>query len=182
MTEPIKRSGPDAVARAEAGYHVITERPSRPSNTQAGSLSGTRPAAHEYHARGWALVLVPPNSKGPIVKGWQDLRPRLAEIERHLAAGGNLGVILGPASGSLVDIDLDCGEALILADTYLPPTEAIFGRASKPRSHRLYIAPGAMFEAFSDPIEKDTLVELRTSGNGNGAHQTIIPPSIVDGE
>src|SRR5262249_734827 len=82
----------------------------------------------------------------------------------------------------LVDIDLDCGEALMLADTYLPPTEAIFGRASKPRSHRLYIAPGALFEAFSDPLEKDMLVELRTSGNGNGAHQTILPPTIVDGE
>src|SRR5262245_19705211 len=78
----------------------------------------------DYLSRGLALVLVPPNSKGPNSKGWQNLQPTLVEVERHLAAGGNLGVILGPASGSLVDVDLDCGEALMLADTYLPPTAA----------------------------------------------------------
>ena len=57
--------------------------------------------------------------------------------------GSNVGVILGPRSGELVDIDLDCAEALALADLYLPATEAIFGRKSKPRSHRIYIAVDA---------------------------------------
>ena len=61
---------------------------------------------------------------------------RMFEIG-DFTAGGNIGVILGPRSGELVDIDLDCVEALALADTYLPPTRVEFRRASKLRAHRL---------------------------------------------
>jgi hypothetical protein len=56
------------------------------------------------------------------------------------------------------------------------------GRASKPRSHRLFIAPGAVFEAFADPISGEMLVELRTDGRDGGAHLSLLPPSITDGE
>jgi hypothetical protein len=91
-------------------------------------------------------------------------------------------VLLGPASGELVDIDLDCPEALALADKYTPPTGAIFGRASKPRSHRIYIAPGAVKEAFADPLDGSTLLELRAAGRDGAAHQTLMPPSVTNGE
>jgi len=37
----------------------------------------------------------------------------------------------------VVDIDLDCPEALLLADYFIPNTKLEFGRASTPRSHRL---------------------------------------------
>ena len=37
----------------------------------------------------------------------------------------------------VVDIDLDCPEALLLADYFIPSTKLEFGRASTPRSHRL---------------------------------------------
>jgi hypothetical protein len=134
--------------------------------------------------RGWQFVLVPAGEKGPRSKGWPDHRPSADEVRRHLAAGGNIGVRLGPASGELVDVDLDCVEALALQDIYLPPTGAEFGRASKLRSHRLYIAPGARFETFKDPLigGKNTLVELRADGSDGGAHQTLFPPSIADDE
>jgi hypothetical protein len=49
----------------------------------------------------------------------------------------NIGVQLGRASGGLTDVDLDCTEVLALADDFLPFTNAIFGRRSKRRSHRL---------------------------------------------
>jgi hypothetical protein len=83
-----------------------------------------------------------------------------------------------------VDIDLDCTEALALADIYLPTTGAEFGRLSKPRSHRLYIAAGATFETFADPLRnnKNTLIEIRAAGRDGGAHQTLFPPSIADNE
>ena len=100
----------------------------------------------------------------------------------HLAHGGNIGLILGARSGETVDIDLDCPEALALAPLYLPATGAIFGRASKPQSHRLYIALGATYEAFADPLTSDMLIELRAQGRTGGAHQTLLPPSIADGE
>jgi hypothetical protein len=132
--------------------------------------------------RGWQIVPVPAHEKGPRSKGWPDLRLSADEVQRHLDDGGNIGVRLGRASGELVDIDLDCPEALALADLYLPSTQAEFGRASKPRSHRLYIAPGAAYESFADPINGATLLELRADGRDGGAHQTLFPPSVADSE
>lgn len=136
----------------------------------------------DYRRRGWALVPVPAGQKPPVIKDWQNSTFGPADFP----AGGNLGLIAGPKSGEIVDIDLDCAEALALADLYLPPTGAIFGRASKPRSHRLYVAPSAVFAAFADPLaakdEKATLLELRARDATGGEHQTLIPPSTVDGE
>src|SRR5215472_2793793 len=130
-----------------------------------------------YISRGWALVPIPARAKGPVLKGWQVRTFAAADFPK----GGNIGVILGPRSGELVDIDLDCPEALALADIYLPLTKAEFGRASKPRSHRIYVAPGAQFESFADPLIKgsSTILELRARGrDGTSEHQTVIPPSI----
>src|SRR5207302_343303 len=104
------------------------------------------------------------------------------DLPSLFANGGNIGLILGPASGELVDIDIDCTEALALADLYLPPTRAVFGRPSKPRSHRLFVAPSAVYETFVDPISGKTLIELRGAGRDGGAHATLFPPSVADAE
>jgi len=143
-------------------------------------IAATIAAALDYRRRGWRLVQVPAGQKGPREQGWPNLDISLAEIPECFADGRNVGVILGHRSGELVDIDLDCPEALALADTYLPQTGAIFGRPSKPRSHRLYIAPGARYESFGDPLGngKNMLVELRADGPDGGAHQTVFPPSL----
>jgi Primase C terminal 2 (PriCT-2) len=72
-----------------------------------------------------------------------------------------------------------------LAPLYLPPTASIFGRASKAKSHWLYISPDATKETFADPISenrKNTLLELRADGATGGGHQTLMPPSVADGE
>jgi hypothetical protein len=132
----------------------------------------------DYDDRGWALVAVRAGGKRPTTKGWPDQEFSIYDI----AAAGNVGLKLGRRSGGTVDTDLDCPEALVLADLYLPETGAIFGRSSKPRSHRLYIAIDAVFEAFVDPIAGETLLELRADGATGGCHQTIVPPSIADGE
>jgi hypothetical protein len=50
----------------------------------------------------------------------------------------NVGIVLGPSSQGLTDVDLDCVEAIAIAPYILPRTEAIFGRASKRASHWLY--------------------------------------------
>lgn len=136
--------------------------------------------AREYCRRGWRVIPVRSGEKGPRVPEWQKLMLGLDDLPQHFSCESNVGVILGSPSNELVDIDLDCSEALAIADLYLPATEAEFGRPSKPRSHRLYIADGAAFEAFADSISdgKNTLLELR-AGSG---HQTIFPPSVVAGE
>jgi len=102
------------------------------------------------------------------------------KIPDRCAAGP--AIRLGKHSRDLVDCDLDCEEAIEIAPLYLPETWAIFGRSSAPRSHWLYFAPEAQFEAFVDPIAKETLLELRAEGRDGGAHITIVPPSVADGE
>src|SRR5882724_9616059 len=128
------------------------------------------------------MVPVPAGERAPRCKGWPDLRLSLDDLQKHLGLGGNIAVRLGPSSGDIVDADLDCAEALALAPLYLPPTGAKFGRASAPLCHWLYIAPGAVYANFGDPLDRSMLLELRANGRDGGAHLTLIPPSVTDGE
>ncbi len=117
---------------------------------------------------------VPLASKAPVIKEWQTLRVNAQTAAKHFnGKPQNVGVILGEVSGHLVDVDLDCGEAIALANDFLPFTASIFGRDSKPRSHWLYVARGATFAKFIDPQQGDTLLELR-AGSGK---QTVFPGS-----
>jgi Primase C terminal 2 (PriCT-2)/Bifunctional DNA primase/polymerase, N-terminal len=134
--------------------------------------------ARHYLHHGWRLVAVPPGGKAPLDRGWPQRIIAEPDLPRLFGHGENIGIILGAPSGHLVDVDLDCPEAVLLADRYLPPTSAVFGRASKPQSHRFYIAEGCRYVSFADPLDGSTLLELRC---GN-AHQTIVPPSIAGGE
>jgi hypothetical protein len=136
----------------------------------------------EYLRRGLSIVPIPRGQKKPAMPGWQNFSAAIEDIPRLFGDGENVAVRLGPRSGELVDIDLDCAEALPLADLYLPATGAEFGRASKARSHRLYIAPGAIYEAFADPISGEMLLELRADGREGGGHLSLLPPSLADGE
>ena len=70
-----------------------------------GDLSA---AVAEYQRRGWALVPILAGAKRPVIKEWQNRRYSAADFR----PGGNVAGILGVRSGSLVDIDLDCAEAL----------------------------------------------------------------------
>jgi hypothetical protein len=132
----------------------------------------------QYRALEWALIPIPAGSKAPVAKHWGARQFAPADFP----TGGNVGMILGPRSHDTVDVDLDCREAIDLAPIYLPPTGAKFGRASKPGSHWLYESPGALFDHWTDPLSKGTLLELRAPGREGRCHQTIIPPSIADGE
>ena len=130
--------------------------------------------ALSYISRGWSPVPVPLKQKGPTVKGWQNLRLTAADAGRFFnGKAQNVGVILGQASGGLVDADLDCPEAIALSGYFLPPTEAVFGRESKPRSHRLYVAPLPKRIELIDPDNGECLLELRSTGS-----QTVFPGSV----
>jgi Primase C terminal 2 (PriCT-2)/Bifunctional DNA primase/polymerase, N-terminal len=131
---------------------------------------------------GAQLIPVAPGEKGPKFKNWPECRLSLEEARGHISRSGNLAVRWGRSSGDLVDADLDAAEAVKLAPTYLPGTSAIFGRRSKQHSHWIYRAPGAIYAAFADPLDGTMLCELRADGRDGGAHVTVIPPSIADGE
>lgn len=145
-------------------------------------------AAREYLARGWCPIPIPRRRKGPVLPEWEHLRLTGADLEQHFGRGAtNVGINLGEPSHGLSDVDLDCEEALELATRILPAT-ATFGRASKPRSHWLFVAEGAITEQFCDlpevgKVRGATLVELRATpasraGQGVGGHQTVFPGSV----
>lgn len=140
-------------------------------------MTPTCAAALEYLRRGWVVVPMARGTKAP-GKGWSEQRLVAEDIPRVFGSGENLGLLVGPASGDLADVDLDCEEALPLARDFLPPTTRIHGRKSNPRSHYWYRAPGAPYLKLDDPLMKGKeacLVELRA---GSEAHQTLVPPSI----
>ncbi len=125
-----------------------------------------------YRQRGWYCVPLRPRSKSPVRNDWPNLRIDASDIKTSFSAKDNVGIILGEPSGWLVDVDLDCDNAIELADKVLPPTPAITGRPSAPRSHRWYIAAGAITEKHTDPHSGTMIVELRSTGA-----QTVVGPS-----
>jgi hypothetical protein len=138
--------------------------------------------ARSYRLREWMPLSIPFRSKMPLLEGWPKLRVTDAELSKYFnGKPQNIGVLLGEASGNLVDIDIDCPEALAIAHYFLAETGAVFGRASKPASHWLYNTH-IRTKAFADPIRhksKDEterrsamLIEIRSTGA-----QTVFPGS-----
>lgn len=79
----------------------------------------------------------------------------------------------GEPSNDLMDVDLDCQQAAVIAPLYLPTTDAMFGRAAKPSSHALYYVTGGTKTVQFEDKKGEMLIELR----GTGA-QTVFPPSV----
>ena len=141
-------------------------------------MADVREQVAVYRQRGWYCVPLRPRSKSPVNTDWPNLRIEAVEVKTHFSAKDNVGIILGEPSRWLVDVDLDCHEAIELADQYLPPTAAITGRPSAPRSHCWYVAVGASTEKHADPNDGSMIVELRSTGT-----QTVVGPSVhPDGE
>jgi hypothetical protein len=142
-------------------------------NTNAVVLTAIQQAAIDYINSGLKPVPIPFQTKAPVVSGWQKLRMVAAEVQQYFPnAQMNIGVLNGEPSG-VVDVDLDCGETVLLAPHFLPDT-ITFGRSSKPVSHYLYKIDGEMPKTaqFQDSAG-EMLVELRSTGS-----QTVYPPSV----
>src|ERR1700739_3509626 len=94
-----------------------------------------------YIKRGWNPLPIPYKSKKPTINGWQNLRIGENDAPKFFnGSAENIGLQLGATSGGLTDFDLDCNETIAIAPVVLPRTDAIFGRASKPDSHWLYLS------------------------------------------
>ncbi|MEQ9097106.1 MAG: bifunctional DNA primase/polymerase [Phycisphaerales bacterium] len=138
----------------------------------AAVLPSSLDTAIAYTRRGWRVVPIATGAKAPTLKGWPVLRLEEPELASHFHGETNLGLILGEPSGWLVDVDLDCDEAIELADQYLPATGAVTGREGRPGSHRWYIAEGAATAKHQD-ADGAMIVELRSTGC-----QTVVGPSV----
>ena len=150
-------------------------------------IASIREAAREYLKRGWQPIPLLPGEKRTLDKGWTHSSITEDEVDDCFDPKANIGVLTGTPSAQLVDVDLDWLRGLLYADEFFPPTPAVFGRESKPRSHRLYICDiqkTQRFE-FSATVSKNDsddddgkkkskpFVEIRADGS-----QTMFPPSI----
>jgi len=149
-------------------------------------------AALDYHTRRkWKPVPVNRRTKRPIGNGWQKQPFNPAQFNGNAQ---NVGIQFGAVSGGLADVDLDSKAAIGLAPEFLPATDAMFGRKSKPCSHQLYVSDlyktekravvqyaQYMSNGHGKIVRGQMVVELRIGGNGLGAH-SVVPPSVHSGE
>lgn len=120
---------------------------------------------------GARMIPVAPNSKNPIRKNWSENAENAEWFKAN--PDHNIGVVLGEASGGLVDIDLDDTIAKALAHLFLPPTAMIFGRRSSPSSHYIYRIQGQPGKTEKFQFGNlGMLCEYRSEGS-----QTVFPPS-----
>jgi hypothetical protein len=133
--------------------------------------------ARKYIRHHWKVVPIRPTEKVPRRKDWQNERIKASKIPDYFSEGDNIGILWGKPSHWLVDVDLDCDEAVALAPTFLPKTDRVYGRKTRPTAHYLYQSEGAESAKFNDPEPPDPknacLVELRSTGL-----QSIVPPSV----
>jgi hypothetical protein len=133
--------------------------------------------ARKYIRRHWKVVPARPQEKVPQRKDWQNERIKEGEIPDYFNEGDNIGILWGKPSHWLIDVDLDCNEAVTLAPSFLPETDRVYGRKSRQSSHYLYRSNDAKPMTFNDPEPADPddacLLELRSTGQ-----QSLVPPSI----
>ena len=131
-------------------------------------------SARAYLVRSWKPIPVPYRSKNPGFKDWAQLRLTESTLADHFnGEPQNIGILTGEPSGWLIDVDLDHPRALELANAYLPATPSVFGRASKPKSHRLYRGTRPAATKKFRSRSAGMIVEFRSTGC-----QTVFPHSV----
>lgn len=139
--------------------------PSDPRNLRA--------EVRRHLAAGRRTVPIPAGKKGPKGRDWHKIQIAAEEHD----PSGNIGLVLGPGSGNLINIDCDCKEAVALAPLLLPPTPMISGRKGRGAGHRWYRGDASVdTRQIKDP-DNLMIVELRC-GTGSKGFQTVIPPSV----
>lgn len=128
-------------------------------------------SAQQYLDAGYAIVPLSPHSKHCKHPQWNTL----VFHPDDFLDDDNLGI---RSVDGVVVVDLDCAEAVRMADAFCPATPAVYGRTSKPRSKRIYTCEGIdKTQVFTDGSTGQTLLELRAE------HQDMAPPSVhPDGE
>jgi predicted P-loop ATPase len=121
-------------------------------------------AAKLYISKHWQVVPLAAGSKVCKDEGWKNLVFRPEDFRDD----DNIGI---RSVNGLIVIDEDCAEAIACADVFFPPTGAIYGRESKPRSKRLYVSTFEKTIAFKDTEIGTTIIEIRAQ------HQDMAPPS-----
>ena len=126
-------------------------------------MKSIREWADLYIARGYSIVPLDTKQKFPTIRDW---------LKREFSADdfnddSNIGI---KSFGGVVIVDLDSRESVEMADKFLPKTNAVYGRKSRPRNKRLYKSNLKKLIKWTDE-DKGTILELRVN------HQDMAPPS-----
>ena len=89
--------------------------------------------ARGYLRRGLCPIPAQFKSKKPNTPDRQHMRLREDDLEGAFSGKINIGVVLGPPSNGLTDVDLDCREVIAIAPFMLPRTGAISDDILPPR-------------------------------------------------
>jgi hypothetical protein len=124
------------------------------------------------------FVILYPDSKAPVGKDWPDHTVDEVELQRRLTNNpkANVGVMLGPNSG-VIDVECDSPEAEEVFVKLFGEGIRTPGWKSKRGSHRLFAWDDRLANLAG--VLKHQGLEFRL-GTGD-AHQSVIPPSTVDG-
>jgi putative DNA primase/helicase len=136
-------------------------------------------AAQRYRQQGFAVVpTAGVDGKDAFTTGWQQEGTPPEDDVKYWGNGRpyNIGIVLGEASGGLVDIDRDCDLPNRIDKMFLPDT-LMSGRGQRPYTHSWYFAPGIRSRAIYD-ASGEKFLEVRADG-----HQTVVAPSVLaDGD
>ena len=153
------------------------DKESKPANISP-NCAEIRNAARLHIAQGGTPIPLPDGQKRPLLTNWQTVTITDDQVDALFTPGCNIGLRLD----KLTDVDLDAPEARLLAQYFLKPTSARWGRTTSRNSHHLYQVADSRYEEFLDPMvegSERTLLEIRH----DSGHQSMIPPSIhPDGE
>lgn len=154
----------------------MTKRPTVVPSIPRGSSDAVMQTLKWMRKQGFKPVPLRPRSKAAVSRDYATSGYAPPDDDAWRRQQLEVGCALGPRQGGPIDADLDCPEALFFAPVFFPATDAVFGRAGKPRSHFLYRVDTPDFDkkAFLDPTDNSTIIELR----GDNGHQTVMPGSV----
>lgn len=145
---------------------------------------------NDYINHGWALVPIPPKSKGPIKKQWNEKNNVITTLTQAMKLNGNIGLahLYCKKVTAALDID-DYAKAKIELAKYSLDLDELFSAddgvaISSGRSNRgkllfcmpLSIKPPATQKVTDD--QGNTIFELRCGSKNGLTVQDVIPPSI----
>jgi P4 family phage/plasmid primase-like protien len=131
-----------------------------------------------YFAAAWKPIRLHGETKKCVDREWQKRWVSEEEILAWHAAGGGVGIQVGPHSGHIVAVDLDTVEARTLAPKFLPDTLKAGKELEDLPSHWVYRSEGASYFQVKDGPRE--VISFKASGpeNGYAGHQFAAAPSV----